>query len=157
MKKRYLFVALLLPFIFSGCDGNFGLQEIWGTYLVINNTGTCEVKLSCKSEKLRISALKECTDVTEEMIDWVNGYNLADSNEGYKVFRIPLGNSVIYDSKNVSVYFEANVNGETYTAELNIPALEANKSYLTKESVVLKNEKGDHLVSVFTYTLHRSI
>ena len=69
MKKRILFLlTVLVLFLFFGCDGNFGVQEIFGTYLIIKNPNNSKIMVQCKSEKLKIPSLSTCSEVTDEEI-----------------------------------------------------------------------------------------
>ena len=159
MKKRFLFPMLLLASLFlCSCDGNFGVQEIFGTYLIIKNPNNSKIMVQCKSEKLKIPSLSTCSEVTdEEIFQWVKDEKLVNNDESFNVFRIPIGGSVFNDTKNIRIYFQAEVENQMYIAELNINELQANMPYLTKESVLLENSNGDILDSVFTYCLHTSI
>ena len=159
MQKRILFLlTVLVLFLFFCCDGNFGVQEIFGTYLIIKNPNNSKIMVQCKSEKLKIPSLRTCTEVTdEEIFQWVKDEKLVNNDESFNVFRIPIGGSVFNDTRNVNIYFQVEVENEIYTEELNINELQANMPCLTKESVLLENSNGDILDSVFTYCLHRSI
>ncbi len=159
MKRNYLifvlFVVVSLPFFFCGCD-DLGLKEIFSTFLVINIDKDSDVKLFCKSEKLKILSLRECEKVTDEdILDWARNNELI-SDENFNIFDIP-SYMQIDSSKNVSIYLEAYVDGEKYTGGLHIGALQTNGYKLNKENVVLKSENGKKLISIFTYNFHVSI
>ena len=159
MKRNYLifvlFVVVSLPFFFCGCD-DLGLKEIFSTFLVINIDKDSDVKLFCKSEKLKILSLRECEKVTDEdILDWARNNELI-SDENFKIFDIP-SYMQIDSSKNVSIYLEAYVDGEKYTGGLHIGALQTNSYKLNKENVVLKSEDGKKLVSIFAYGFRVSI
>ena len=159
MKRNYLifvlFVVVSLPFFFCGCD-DLGLKEIFSTFLVINIDKDSDVKLFCKSEKLKILSLRECEKVTDEdILDWARSYELI-SDENFNIFDIP-SYMQIDSSKNVSIYLEAYVDGEKYTGGLHIGALQTNGYKLNKENVVLKSENGKKLISIFTYNFHVTI
>ena len=159
MKRNYLifvlFVVVSLPFFFCGCD-DLGLKEIFSTFLVINIDKDSDVKLFCKSEKLKILSLRECEKVTDEdILDWARNNELI-SDENFNIFDIP-SYMQIDSSKNVSIYLEAYVDGEKYTGGLHIGALQTNGYKLNKENVVLKSENGKKLISIFTYNFHVTI
>ena len=159
MKRNYLICVLIvvvsLPFFFCGCD-DLGLKEIFSTFLVINIDKDSDVKLFCKSEKLKILSLRECEKVTDEdILDWARNNELI-SDENFKIFDIP-SYMQIDSSKNVSIYLEAYVDGEKYTGGLHIGALQTNGYKLNKENVVLKSEDGKKLVSIFAYGFRVSI
>ena len=159
MKRNYLICVLIvvvsLPFFFCGCD-DLGLKEIYNTLLVIYVDKNADVKLFCKSEKLKILSLRECEKVTDEdILDWARNNELI-SDENFKIFDIP-SYMQIDSSKSVSIYFEAYVDGEKYTGGLHIGALQTNSYKLNKENVVLKSEDGKKLVSIFTYCFDVSI
>ena len=144
-----------LPFFFCGCD-DLGLKEIFSTFLVINIDKDSDVKLFCKSEKLKILSLRECEKVTDEdILDWARSYELI-SDENFNIFDIP-SYMQIDSSKNVSIYLEAYVDGEKYTGGLHIGVLQTNGYKLNKENVVLKSEDGKKLVSIFAYGFRVSI
>ena len=159
MKRNYLICVLIvvvsLPFFFCGCD-EWGLKEIFSTFLVINIDKDSDVKLFCKSEKLKILSLRECEKVTDEdILDWARNNELI-SDENFNIFDIP-SYMQIDSSKNVSIYLEAYVDGEKYTGGLHIGALQTNGYKLNKENVVLKSENGKKLISIFTYNFHVTI
>ncbi len=159
MKRNYLICVLIvvvsLPFFFCGCD-DLGLKEIFSTFLVINIDKDSDVKLFCKSEKLKILSLRECEKVTDEdILDWARNNELI-SDENFNIFDIP-SYMQIDSSKNVSIYLEAYVDGEKYTGGLHIGALQTNGYKLNKENVVLKSENGKKLISIFTYNFHVTI
>ena len=159
MKRNYLifvlFIAVSLPFSLCGCD-DLGLKEIFSTFLVINIDKDSDVKLFCKSEKLKILSLRECEKVTDEdILDWARNNELI-SDENFNIFDIP-SYMQIDSSKNVSIYLEAYVDGEKYTGGLHIGALQTNGYKLNKENVVLKSENGKKLISIFTYNFHVTI
>ena len=108
MKKRILFLlTVLVLFLFFGCDGNFGVQEIFGTYLIIKNPNNSKIMVQCKSEKLKIPSLRTCSEVTdEEIFQWVKDEKLVNNDESFNVFRIPIGGSVFNDTRNVNIYFQ---------------------------------------------------
>ena len=159
MKRNYLICVLIvvvsLPFFFCGCD-DLGLKEIFSTFLVINIDKDSDVKLFCKSEKLKILSLRECEKVTDEdILDWARNNELI-SDENFNIFDIP-SYMQIDSSKNVSIYLEAYVDGEKYTGGLHIGVLQTNGYKLNKENVVLKSEDGKKLVSIFAYGFRVSI
>ena len=159
MKRNYLifvlFIAVSLPFSLCGCD-DLGLKEIFSTFLVINIDKDSDVKLFCKSEKLKILSLRECEKVTDEdILDWARNNELI-SDENFNIFDIP-SYMQIDSSKNVSIYLEAYFDGEKYTGGLHIGALQTNGYKLNKENVVLKSENGKKLISIFTYNFHVTI
>ena len=158
MKKKYLFVALLLPFIFSGCDGNFGIKTLYCTYMAIQCASDSEVNLFCQSEKIGIPLLSECMEITdEETVDWVKKKGLINDTEKFKLFVIP---SIpdIDDRNNISIYLKAEVNGEIFEGNFFIKELlEDSHGFLFKEPMILESEKGEKLSSVFAYCFWRSI
>ena len=67
MKKRFLFLALLLPFIFTGCDDiNFGVQRVDNVCLILEGVDSLDITVTCESEKLNIYENTECKDITDE-------------------------------------------------------------------------------------------
>ena len=111
MKKVFLFLALLLPFIFTGCDDiNFGLQELYNTYLIFDGEEKDEVSVFCKSEKLKISEMKECKEITDENIIGVLKQNdLIVDGTSPKIFYVP-HNQRIMDHKKVDLFFKVTIN-----------------------------------------------
>ena len=108
MKKRFLFLMLLLvSLLILGCDGNFGIKTLYCTYFVINDVPeNSELKLFCKSEKIGISSLIECEDVSknEKIVTWAK-QNKFIANESFRLFYIP---SIpdIEDRNNINIYFQ---------------------------------------------------
>ncbi len=160
MKKKCLFILLLMSLLFTSCDldGNFGIKTLYCTYLAVNDIQNSEVTLFCKSEKIGISSLCECTEITDnETINDLKKEILINDNSDFKLFRIP-SISDINDRNNISISFEAKVDSEIYRGNLYIKRLKENSSgYLFKESVILKTEDGKEISSVFAYAFWRSI
>lgn len=160
MRKIYLLIILLLSVLFLGCDldGNFGIKNLYSTRLLISELGDSEVKLYCESEKLGISSLSECDDITndERILDWLQSNNLDGTNGNFKVFYIP-SISEIEDRNNINIYLECLVNNEKYKGNLYIKSLQESSSSSFKESIVLKTEDEKTLMSTFVYRFWRSI
>ena len=157
MDRKNLFIVFLIPFLFFGCDGNFGVLNLFCTYLVINDIENSEVKLYCESEKIGISSLRECEEDTDEKtIDWLGTKELVDDND-FRVFWVPS----IYDIKDrnkIDIYFKAEVNHERYEANLYIRRLQEDSNcYLFEEPVTLKTTSGKTLDAVFCYSFWRTI
>ena len=70
MKKAYIFLVLLLPFLFAGCkdDFNFGVQNVFDIYLILEGVTESDITVFCESEKLYVYQDKECKDITNEGI-----------------------------------------------------------------------------------------
>lgn len=159
MKKIFLFLALLLPFIFTGCDDiNFGLQELYSTYLIFDGEEKDEVSVFCKSEKLKISEMKECTEITDENIIVVlKQNNLIVDGTSPKVFYVP-HNQMIKDHKKVDLFFKVTINNEIYTGEVTIPTLNTHSvNYIDGISFDLNTDTGKKLPVIFTFDLHMTI
>lgn len=159
MKKVFLFLALLLPFIFTGCDDiNFGLQELYNTYLIFDGEEKDEVSVFCKSEKLKISEMKECTEITDENIIVVLKQNdLIVDGTSPKVFYVP-HNQRIMDHKKVDLFFKVTINNEIYTAEVTIPTLNTHSvNNIDSKSFDLKTDNEKKISAVFTFDLHMTI
>ena len=160
MKKSYLFAMLLLfPFLFLGCDGNFGIMSLENTFLVIDNPNDSNIKLYCKSEKIGIASLENCEEILDEpWLSWAIENQLPYDNDHFKLFSIP-SDLQIYDRNNVTVFFKAEIDEQEYTAELYIKSLreDGSRVSLFTEPVILKNKSGDSVSSIFTYIFSRSI
>ena len=157
MKKKYLFVALLLPLIFSGCDGNFGVKHFDNTFLVINVPKQSEIELFCQSEKFEIQNLEHCEEITEEgWLAWTIRKNLPEDDENFKLFEIK-AYPQIRDRYNINIYFEAKMEDEVYSAELYISCLQEDSVILFTEPVLFTAKSGNTLSAVFTYSFMRSI
>ncbi len=83
MKKRFLFLALLLPFIFTGCDDiNFGVQWVDDSYFILEDVDSLDITVTCESEKLNIYENTECTNITDErMLNYVREYGIISGNK----------------------------------------------------------------------------
>ena len=159
MKKVFLFLALLLPFIFTGCDDiNFGLQELYNTYLIFDGEEKDEVSVFCKSEKLIGPFQKECEEITEENIIVVLQNNeLIEEGTSPKIFYVP-HNQRIMDHKKVDLFFKVTMNNEIYTAEVTIPTLNTHSvNNIDSKSFDLKTDNGKKISAVFTFDLHMTI
>lgn len=160
MKKRILFLlTVLVLFLFFGCDGNFGIKTPYCTYFVINDVPeNSELKLFCKSEKIGISSLIECEDVSknEKVVTWAKE-NKFIANESFRLFYIP---SIpdIEDRNNINICFQAKTNDELYEGNLFIKSLQEDSNcFLFKEPVILKTEDNKKLDAIFGYEFWRSI
>lgn len=156
MKKSFLLIFLLLPILLPGCDGNFGLQKISDTCLVIQNITCSEINVFCKSEKLDIPDFIRCDLETDKnTYEWLLSHELIKDDDDYKCFYIPSAERV-EDSKNVNISFMVYVDGSLYTSEIKIAMLN-NSPYTNKNFIELKNSDGKIINAVFTYFFRRSI
>ena len=160
MKKRiYFLMMVLVSLLILGCDGNFGIKTLYCTYFVINDVlENSELKLFCKSEKIGISSLIECEDVSknEKIVTWAK-QNKFIANESFRLFYIP---SIpdIEDRNNINIYFQAKTNDELYEGNLFIKSLQEDSNcYLFKEPVTLKTEDNKKLDAIFGYEFWRTI
>lgn len=159
MKKRFLFLALLLPFIFTGCDDiNFGVQWVDDSYLILEDVDSLDITVTCESEKLNIYENTECKEITDEgTYDSFKEYGFINDNNPYKVFYITSGEQ-IHDHKNVTIFFKVTMNNEIYTAEVTIPTLNTHSgNYIDDKRFKLKTDSGKVLSAIFTFTLNMSI
>ena len=159
MKKRFLFLALLLPFIFTGCDDiNFGVQWVDDSYLILEDVDSLDITVTCESEKLNIYENTKCTNITDErMLNYVREYGIISGNKSYKIFDVH-SIDYIHDHKNVTIFFTVNVDGEIYKRKLNIPTLKSNSgNRIDWERFELKTDSGKVLSAIFTFTLNMSI
>ena len=159
MKKRFLFLALLLPFIFTGCDDiNFGVQWVDDSYLILEDVDSLDITVNCESEKLNIYENTECTNITDEgKLNYVRGYGIISGNKSYKIFDVH-SIDYIHDHKNVTIFFTVNVDGEIYKSTLTIPTLKSNSgNRIDWERFELKTDSGKVLSAIFTFTLNMSI
>ena len=159
MKKRFLFLALLLPFIFTGCDDiNFGVQWVDDSYLILEDVDSLDITVNCESEKLNIYENTECTNITAEgMLNYVRGYGIISGNKSYKIFDVH-SIDYIHDHKNVTIFFTVNVDGEIYKGKLNIPTLKSNSgNRIDWVRFDLKTDNGKKISAVFTFDLHMTI
>ena len=159
MKKRFLLLALLLPFIFTGCDDiNFGVQWVDDSYLILEDVDSLDITVTCESEKLNIYENTECTNITDErMLNYVREYGIISGNKSYKIFDVH-SIDYIHDHKNVTIFFTVNVDGEIYKRKLNIPTLKSNSgNRIDWERFELKTDSGKVLSAIFTFTLNMSI
>jgi len=160
MKKTYLFLALLLPFFLCGCsDVNFGVQELHSTYLILEGVESSDVTVYCKSDKLSIAEMSECSEVTnEKTIDTLRKNNLIKDEVPVKVFNVAPGRSRISDHKNVDLSFEVKVSNETYSGELNVRTLNTkSESNIDSVDFELETDSGKVLPAMFTFDLHMTI
>ena len=159
MKKRFLFLALLLPFIFTGCDDiNFGVQRVDNVYLILEDVDSLDITVTCESEKLNIYENTECKEITDEgTYDSFKEYGFINDNNPYKVFYITSGEQ-IHDHKNVTIFFKVTINNEIYTAEVTIPTLNTHSvNNIDSKSFDLKTDNGKKISAVFTFDLHMTI
>ena len=159
MKKRFLFLALLLPFIFTGCDDiNFGVQWVDDSYLILEDVDSLDITVTCESEKLNIYENTQCTDITDErMLNYVREYGIISGNKSYKIFDVH-SIDYIHDHKNVTIFFKVNVAGEIYKRKLNIPTLKSNSgNRIDCVRFELNTDSGKVLSAIFTFTLNMSI
>ena len=159
MKKRFLFVALLLPFIFTGCDDiNFGVQWVDDSYLILEDVDSLDITVTCESEKLNIYENTECTNITDErMLNYVREYGIISGNKSYKIFDVH-SIDYIHDHKNVTIFFKVTINNEIYTAEVTIPTLNTHSvNNIDSKSFDLKTDNGKKISAVFTFDLHMTI
>ena len=159
MKKRFLFLALLLPFIFTGCDDiNFGVQRVDNVCLILEDVDSLDITVTCESEKLNIYENTECKEITDEgTYDSFKEYGFINDNNPYKVFYITSGEQ-IHDHKNVTIFFKVTMNNEIYTAEVTIPTLNTHSgNYIDGKRFKLKTDSGKLLPAIFTFTLNMSI
>ncbi len=159
MKKRFLFLALLLPFIFTGCDDiNFGVQWVDDSYFILEDVDSLDITVTCESEKLNIYENTECTNITDErMLNYVREYGIISGNKSYKIFDVH-SIDYIHDHKNVTIFFKVNVDGEIYKGKLNISTLKSNSGKrIDWETFKLNTDSGKVLSAIFTYTLNMSI
>lgn len=159
MKKRFLFLALLLPFIFTGCDDiNFGVQRVDNVCLILEGVDSLDITVTCESEKLNIYENTECKEITDEgTYDSFKEYGFINDNNPYKVFYITSGEQ-IHDHKNVTIFFKVTMNNEIYTAEVTIPTLNTHSvNNIDSKSFDLKTDNGKKISAVFTFDLHMTI
>ena len=159
MKKRFLFLALLLPFIFTGCDDiNFGVQRVDNVCLILEGVDSLDITVTCESEKLNIYENTQCTDITDErMLNYVREYGIISGNKSYKIFDVH-SIDYIHDHKNVTIFFKVNVAGEIYKRKLNIPTLKSNSgNRIDCVRFELNTDSGKVLSAIFTFTLNMSI
>ena len=159
MKKRFLFLALLLPFIFTGCDDiNFGVQRVDNVCLILEGVDSLDITVTCESEKLNIYENTECKEITDEgTYDSFKEYGFINDNNPYKLFYITSGEQ-IHDHKNVTIFFKVTINNEIYTAEVTIPTLNTHSvNNIDSKSFDLKTDNGKKISAVFTFDLHMTI
>ncbi len=159
MKKRFLLLALLLPFIFTGCDDiNFGVQWVDDSYLILEDVDSLDITVTCESEKLNIYENTECKEITDEgTYDSFKEYGFINDNNPYKLFYITSGEQ-IHDHKNVTIFFKVTINNEIYTAEVTIPTLNTHSvNNIDSKSFDLKTDNGKKISAVFTFDLHMTI
>ena len=159
MKKVFLFLALLLPFIFTGCDDiNFGVQWVDDSYLILEDVDSLDITVTCESEKLNIYENTKCTNITDErMLNYVREYGIISGNKSYKIFDVH-SIDYIHDHKNVTIFFTVNVDGETYKRKLNIRTLKSNSgNRIDCVRFELNTDSGKVLSAIFTFTLNMSI
>ncbi len=151
MKKKFLLLALLIPFIFAGCQ-NFSIKEMRSTYLILDGTNVEKVAVFCKSDNLGIPSSKECKKVTdEETLNWIKGKKLI-SSENIQVFDVP-SRSQIQESKDIEIEITADVDDKTYSGVLEIKTL-VNSESLQAKSVELEAKDGTKIKCFFTYTFY---
>ena len=159
MKKVFLFLALLLPFIFTGCDDiNFGVQWVDDSYLILEDVDSLDITVTCESEKLNIYENTKCTNITDErMLNYVREYGIISGNKSYKIFDVH-SIDYIHDHKNVTIFFTVNVDGEIYKRKLNIRTLKSNSgNRIDCVRFELNTDSGKVLSAIFTFTLNMSI
>lgn len=158
MKKRFLLIALFLSFFFFGCDDiNFGLQEVYNTYLILEGVTAPDITVMCKCEKLNVPDFIQCEECNlDTMGNFTKNYNLS-SSDSYIFFYVP-HKWQIEDHKNIKIYFTVNVNGALYEASLDIPTLNTqSKDGKDKVNFMLNAENGNTIPAVFTWDLHMTI
>ncbi len=158
MRNRYCLITLFLTFFFFGCDDiNFGLQEVYNTYLVLEDVNDSNITVMCKCEKLNIPDFIQCEERdSEEMCNFINDYNLSGS-DSYRFFYVP-HNLQITDHKNITIFFTVNVNGVIYEASQDIPTLSSkSKDGKDKVNFMLNSDNGNTIPAVFTWDLHMTI
>ena len=157
MKKKFFLIVLLVAVWLCGCDDiNFGVQELYNTYLILENVEDKNITVSCKSEKLNIPELVECEEVTsEKIIEYLKKKEILQSDNSFKIFYVPRSGQ-IKDHKKVSLYFEVVIDKMFYKKELRIRTLNTKKGcglecinfYLTDDYT---------LPAKFTFDLHITI
>ena len=158
MKKIYCLITLFLTFFFFGCDDvNFGLQEVYNTYLLLEGVKDSDITVMCKSEKLNVPDFIQCEERdSDTMGNFIKSYDLSRS-DSYRFFYIP-HNFQVTDHKNIKIYFTVNVNGSSYDASLDIPTLNTqSKDGKDKVKFMLNVEDGNTIPAVFTWDLHMTI
>lgn len=157
MKKRFLFLMLLLPFLFLGCEF-MCVKEVRDTYLLIDDVDTSDIRVFCESEKLEVIKSTECIFVSDdEHFSYLKNKNLIDDNNTYKIFYIPTG-FTIDDHTNVNIFFQVDIEGENYTGELFIDTLYTKKENdIDKFFFKLKSKDGKILSAIFIFKLHLSL
>ena len=151
MKKSYLFAMLLLfPFFFLGCEF-MCIKNIFTTYLVLHDVKDNSVKVYCKSEKLEIPELSECTHIIDEQkLQYLEKNNIINRNI-CSVFYVPADNR-IDDHTNVTLFFEVDIDGEIYKGKLFFNRLNSNNK-IEQIPFELFSENGSRLSAIFTYEL----
>lgn len=155
-RKKSSLIFVFLTFLFFGCDDiNFGLQEVYNTYLILDGVKDSDITVMCKCEKLNVPDFTQCEERnSDSMINFVKYYNLS-SGDSYRFFYIP-HNWQIKDHKNLNICFSVDVNGVLYEASLDIPTLNT-KTGEDKVNFMLRTENGNTIPAVFTWELHMTI
>ena len=158
MRKRYCLIALFLTFFFFGCDDiNFGVQEVYNTYLLLEGVTDDDITVMCKCEKLNVPDFIQCEERdSNTMGNFIKSYNLSTS-DSYRFFYIP-HNLQIKDHKNIKIFFTVNVNGSLYEVSMDIPTLNTQSNDgKDKVNFMLNTENGNIIPAVFTWDLHETI
>ena len=152
MKKSYLFAILLLfPFLFLGCEF-MCTKNIFTTYLVLHDVKDNSVKVYCKSEKLEIPELSECTHIIDEQkLQYLEKNNIINRNI-CSVFYVPADNR-IDDHTNITLSFVVDIDGKIYNGEVYLIKLKTNDNKLEQIPFELFSENGSRLSAIFTYEL----
>jgi hypothetical protein len=158
MKKKYCLIILFLTFFLFGCDDiNFGIQEVYNTYLLLEGVTDSDITVMCKCEKLNIPDFTQCEEKdSDTMSNFTKTYNLSGSNS-YRFFYVP-HNWQIKDHKNLKIFFTVTVNGVLYETSLDIPTLSTQtEDGKDKVNFMLYAENGNPIPAVFTWDLHETI
>ena len=158
MKKRYLLIVIFLSFFFFGCDDiNFGVQEVHGTYLILDGVRDSNLTIYYECEKLNFyTSEKSKEEDPDTVFAIIRTYNLNNS-DSYRFFYIPHGHQ-IEDHKNIEVFFRVDVDGILYEASFHIPSLNTpEKTGLGKVDFLLKDNQGNAIPAIFTWEFHQTI
>jgi len=109
------------------------------------------VKVYCKSEKLEIPELSECTHIIDEQkLQYLEKNNIINRNI-CSVFYVPADNR-IDDHTNITLFFEVDIDGEIYKGKLFFNRLNSNNK-IEQIPFELFSENGSRLSAIFTYEL----
>ena len=160
MKKKFFLIVLLVAVWVCGCDDiNFGVQELYNTYLILENVEDKNITVSCKSEKLNIPELVECEEVTsEKIIEYFKEQEVLKNDANFRFFYVP-HTRIIHDHKNVLLYFEILMDDIIYKTELKIRTLnEKRKNTLEWVNFNLTEKINNNSIpAIFTFDLHISL